>query len=134
VSFIQSNIALVMAALVSGALLLWSIFRPSGKEVDTLVAVQLINYKEGLVLDVREASEYEAGHVPNSKHIPADKLEQRISELEKLKSKPIVLIHRSGVHFGKAGSTLRAHGFALVHDLRGGIDAWRQANLPIVKK
>ena len=52
-SFIQSNIALIMAALVSGALLIWSVFRPSGKEVDTLVAVQLINYKEALVLDVR---------------------------------------------------------------------------------
>lgn len=135
VSFIQSNIALVMAALVSGVLLLWSIFRGSGKEVDTLVAVQLINYKEALVLDVREASEYEGGHVPNSKHIPADKLEQRLSELEKFKDKPIVLIHRSGVHStGKAGATLRSHGFTLVHDLTGGIDAWRQGNLPIVKK
>jgi rhodanese-related sulfurtransferase len=135
VSFIQSNIFLVMAALVSGVLLLWSIFRGSGKEVDTLVAVQLINYKEALVLDVREASEYEGGHVPNSKHIPADKLEQRLSELEKFKDKPIVLIHRSGVRStGKAGVTLRSHGFTLVHDLTGGIDAWRQGNLPIVKK
>jgi rhodanese-related sulfurtransferase len=124
-----------VAALVSGALLLWSIFRPSGKEIDTLVAVQLINYKDALVLDVREGSEYEAGHVPNSKHIPADKLEQRISELEKFKDKPIVLIHRSGVRTtGKAGVLLRAHGFKLVHDLKGGVDAWRQGNLPLVKK
>jgi rhodanese-related sulfurtransferase len=134
-SFVQSNIALIMAALVSGVLLIWTIFRPSGKGVDTLVAVQLINYKEALVLDVREASEYEAGHVPNSKHIPGDKLEQRLSELEKFKSKPIVLIHRSGVHTtGKAGAILLSNGFTLVHDLTGGIDAWRQANLPIVKK
>ena len=68
-------------------------------------------------------------------HIPGDKLEERLQELEKFKDKPIVVIHRSGVNTtGKAGSVLRSHGFAHVHDLGGGIDVWKQANLPIVKK
>lgn len=136
VSFVQNNIALVAAAVVSGALLLWPLVsRRSASEVDTLVAVQLINYKDALVLDVREASEYESGHIPNSKHIPADKLEQRVQELEKFKSKPILLIHRSGVtSAGKTSKLLRDCGFAHVHNLMGGIDTWRHANLPIVKK
>ncbi len=134
-TFVQNNIALIVAAVASGGLLLWQLLRKPRHEIDTMVAVQLINYKEALVLDVREGSEYNAGHIPNSKHIPADKLEERLHELEKFKDKPIVIIHRSGVHStGKAGSTLRSHGFAHVHDLGGGIDVWRQANLPIVKK
>ena len=74
-SFLQNNITLIVAALASGILLLWPLVSRRGKEVDTMAAVQLINYKEALVLDVREGSEYESGHVPNSKHIPADKLE-----------------------------------------------------------
>lgn len=125
-----------MAALVSGGMLLWPLLRrSSGKEVDTLVAVQLINYKDAVVLDVREGSEYNAGHLPNSRHIPADKLEQRLQELEKFKDKPILLIHRTGVNTsGKAGALLRSNGFAHVHNLAGGIETWRQANLPIVKK
>ncbi|MBA4142049.1 MAG: rhodanese-like domain-containing protein [Nitrosospira sp.] len=136
VSFLQNNIALVAAAVVSGGLLLWPLVsRRSSSEVDTLVAVQLINYKDALVLDVREASEYEAGHLPNSRHIPADKLEQRMQELEKFKKRPILLIHRSGVtSSGKTSKLLRDHGFPHVHNLAGGIDTWRQANLPIVKK
>jgi rhodanese-related sulfurtransferase len=136
VSFLQNNIFLIIAAAASGGMLLWPLITGSSrKEIDTLVAVQLINYKDALVLDVREGSEYDAGHVPNSKHIPADKLEQRIQELEKFKSKPVILIHRSGVNTtGKAGSILRKQGFEHVHDLAGGIDAWRQANLPVVKK
>jgi rhodanese-related sulfurtransferase len=136
VTFLQNNIALIAAALMSGGMLLWPLlFRRSGAEVDTLVAVQLINYKDALVLDVREGSEYSSGHVPNSKHIPADKLEERLHELEKFKSKPIILIHRSGVNAsGKAGPLLRSHGFEHVHDLEGGFDAWQKANLPIVKK
>ncbi len=135
-SFLVNNITLIIAAAGSGILLLWPLIsRRGNKEVDTLVAVQLINYKDALVLDVREGSEYEAGHIPNSKHIPADKLEQRVQELEKFKGNPVVLIHRSGTHStGKAGSFLRGQGFQHVHDLAGGIDAWKQASLPIVKK
>lgn len=135
-AFVQNNLPMILAAVISGGMLLWSILsRGSGKEVDTLVAVQLINYKDALVLDVREGSEYDAGHISNSKHIPADKLEDRIQELEKFKSKPIVLIHRSGANStGKASSILTKHGFAHVHNLAGGIDTWQKANLPIVKK
>lgn len=134
-SFFQNNITLIVAAVASGIMLLWPLVSRRGKDVDTMVAVQLINYKEALVLDVRESSEYESGHVPNSKHIPADKLEQRLQELDKFKNTPVILIHRSGVNTtGKAGSILRSQGFEHVHNLAGGIDAWQQANLPIVKK
>ena len=134
-TFLQNNIALVLAAVVSGGMLLWSALSRRGNEINTLIAVQLINYKDALVLDVREGSEYDAGHLADSKHIPGDKLEDRIQELEKYKSKPIILIHRSGMNTtGKAGSILSKHGFAHVHNLAGGIDTWRQANLPIVKK
>lgn len=134
-SFLQNNIALIVAAVASGILLLWPLVSRRGKEVDTMTAVQLINYKEALVLDVREGSEYESGHVSNSKHIPADKLEQRLQELDKFKDKPVILIHRRGANTtGKAGSILRSQGFQHVYNLAGGFDAWQQANLPIVKK
>ena len=134
-SFLQNNITLIVAALASGILLLWPLVSRRGKEVDTMAAVQLINYKEALVLDVREGSEYESGHVPNSRHIPADKLEQRLPELDKFKDKPVILIHRSGTNTtGKAGFLLRNQGFQHVHNLAGGFDAWQQANLPVIKK
>jgi rhodanese-related sulfurtransferase len=134
-SFFQNNIALIVAAVASGILLLWPLVSRRGKEVDTMAAVQLINYKDALVLDVREGSEYESGHVSNSKHIPADKLEQRLQELDKFKDKPVILIHRGGANAtGKAGSILRSQGFQHVYNLAGGFDAWQQANLPVVKK
>lgn len=134
-AFVQNNIVLVMIVVVSGSFLLWELLsRSSGKEVGTLIAVQLINYKNALVLDVREESEYDAGHIANSKHIPADKIKDRMQELEKFKDKPIVVIYKSGVRSGAASSILHAHGFPHVHNLAGGIDTWTQANLPIVKK
>ncbi|SFP78479.1 Rhodanese-related sulfurtransferase [Nitrosomonas cryotolerans] len=129
------NLLFVVAALMSGGMLLWStISGRSAKEIDTRTAIQLINYKDALVLDVRDDSEYADGHLPNSKHIPTEKIAERWHELEKFKDKPIVVIFRSGVRSGHASSVLFKNGFVQVHNLMGGIDAWRRANLPIVKR
>ena len=134
-AFVQNNILLVIILVLSGSLLLWELLsRRSGREISTLLAVQLINYKDALVLDVREESEYDEGHIPNSIHIPADKIKDRMEELEKYKDKPIVVIYRSGVRSGSASATLHTNGFSLIHNLTGGIDTWKNADLPIVKK
>jgi len=134
-AFVQSNILLVIVLVLSGSLLLWELLsRRSGREISTLLAVQLINYKDALVLDVREESEYDEGHIPNSIHIPADKIKDRIEELEKFKDRPIVVIYRSGVRSGSASATLHKNGFLLIHNLTGGIDTWKNGDLPIVKK
>ncbi|MBP6058148.1 MAG: rhodanese-like domain-containing protein [Nitrosomonas sp.] len=129
------NLLFVITAVVSGSLLLWSLVSQRGvKEIDTRVAVQLINYQEALVLDVRDDSEYAAGHLPNSKHIPSEKIEERWIELQKFKEKPIVVIYRGGIRSNHASLVLKKNGFAQVFNLMGGIDAWKRASLPVVKR
>tara|TARA_Y100001934_G_C12377873_1_gene790322 strand:+ start:198 stop:605 length:408 start_codon:yes stop_codon:yes gene_type:complete len=134
-SFVQNNILLVIIFVASGVLLIWELFsRSSGKEIGTLLAVQLINYKDAVVLDVREESEYKSGHIPNSLHLPADEIKDRMGELEKFKDRPIVVIYKSGVRSGAASTILHKNGFSLIHILAGGIDTWKNEDLPIVKK
>ena len=134
-TFVQNNFALILVALISGGMLLWPLLsRRAAGEVGTLAAVQLINHQDALVLDVREDVEYDAGHIANARHIPVGKLEGRLQELEKFKSKPIVVVCRSGMRSNRACSVLRKHGFANVHNLEGGINAWQQASLPVAKK
>lgn len=129
------NLLFAVAAAVSGLMLLWPLIsRKTVTEIDTMAAIKLINYQNAQVLDVRDDSEYAAGHLPNSKHIPAEKMSERWHELEKYKESPIVIIYKSGVRSGKPSSVLHKNGFTQVHDLKGGIDAWRRANLPIVKR
>jgi len=135
--FIVNNILIIAVAVVSGAMLVWPLIRGrmSGvAEVDTLEAVQLINQKDALLLDVREDSEYESGHIPNSKHIPAGRVGDRLKELEKYKGKPVVVLCRSGNRSTSACAILRKQGFADVRSLKGGIEAWQQASLPVKKK
>lgn len=134
--FITSNILPISIALFSGIMLLWSLFgnRFRGiKEVNSAAALQLINHKNAVVLDVRESSEYDAGHVLNSKLLPLGKLKERMGELEKFKNQPIVVVCRSGNRSGTACFILGKQGFNQVYNLAGGVQAWQKSNLPLEK-
>ena len=134
--FISDNLIPILIAVFSGAMLLWSLFgnRIRGiKEVDTVGALQLINHKNALVLDVREQNEYDAGHVLNSRLIPLGKLKQRIGELDKHKDQPIVVLCRSGNRSSHACAVLGKQGYSQVYNLAGGIQAWQKLKLPLEK-
>lgn len=126
-----------MIALVSGTMLIWPLvmrgFSP-GKSLGAFEATQLINRRDAFVLDVQEPSEYGAGHMPNAKHIPHGQLKDRLREIEKFKTRPILVTCRNGNRAGNACATLRKAGFAEVFELRGGLNAWEQAGLPVTKK
>ena len=134
--FVTNNILSISIALFSGAMLFWSIFgnRIRGiKEVDCPAALQLINHKNALVLDVREEGEYKLGNILNSKLSPLGKLKERIGELEKYKEQPIVVVCRTGNRSAAACAALGKHGFTQPYNLAGGVMAWQKANLPLEK-
>lgn len=136
IHFIQNNLLLIGLAVVSGAMLLWSFIgnKLTGvTQVDTLEATRLIN-QDALVLDVREDKEFVAGHIPKARHIPLGALATRIAELEKFKSKPIIVNCRSGQRSARACGILKKHGFEQAVNLAGGIMAWESAHLPVEKK
>lgn len=134
--FLTNNLMPISVALMSGAMLLWSFFgnRVRGiKEVDCVAALQLINHKNARVLDVREDSEFKGGHLLNAIHIPLGKLKDRIGELEKYKSQPLVVVCRSGNRSSSACVSLGKQGFELAYNLAGGVMAWEKAKLPLEK-
>jgi rhodanese-related sulfurtransferase len=134
--YLQNNIWTILIALTSGAMLFWSFFgnRIRGiKEVDHIAAMQLINHKNALILDVREQGEYDAGHILNSKLISLGKLAGRIGELEKYRERPIVVVCRSGQRSASACAFLGKQGFAQAYNLSGGVMAWQKASLPLEK-
>ena len=132
--FINQNIMLVGLVAVSGLSLLWPLLvRPSGNSVGPVEATQLINREDAHILDIREADEYAAGHLPKAKNIPTSKLADRIGELEKFKDKPIIVCCASGMRSNKACGELKKHGFEKLYNLSGGIDAWVGAGYPVKK-
>lgn len=134
--FISNNLFPIVIALLSGFMLLWSLFgsRIRGiKEVDCTGALQLINHKDALVLDVREDSEYKAGHLLKAKLIPLGKLKERLGELEKYRNQPIVVVCRSGNRSGSACAMLGKEGFTQAYNLVGGVMDWQKRKLPLDK-
>ena len=130
------NMALFGAVVISGGMLVWPLlmrFMRPGQEVGPAEAVQLINRRDAVVLDVRDADDYKSGHITNARHVPEAELEARAKELEKVKSKPIIVSCARGNRSAGVAGRLRKLGFNEVFSLRGGLTAWQQANMPLEK-
>jgi rhodanese-related sulfurtransferase len=130
------HLVLFGTALVTGGMLIWPLFNRVarlGNDVGPLEAVQLINRRDAVVIDVRDAAEYASGHITNARHIPEKDLTGRLKELEKFKSRPVIVTCRAGGRAPGAAAALRKEGFAEVVALRGGIAAWQQASMPLEK-
>ncbi len=135
--FVIENWYLVVAMVVSGAYLIWPEIQKllgASAEVGTLEAVQLINQKNAVILDVREATEYSGGRIANAKQIPLSQLASKLKELEKFKEKPIIVACRAGMRSAGAVKVLKQNAFNQVYQLKGGLTAWQQANLPLEKQ
>lgn len=132
--FVNQNILLIAIVVVSGAGFIWQLVsRAGGAEINPSQATLLINREDAQVVDVREADEYASGHLQDARNIPLGKLAERASEIEKYKDKPLILCCASGVRSAKACSELKKLGFSRLHNLAGGVDAWRQAGMPLKK-
>src|SRR4030088_1234275 len=127
--FVTDNIFLVGVAFVSGAMLVWPAVRRgvAGATISALQATLLVNQQYALVLDGREAAEYEKGHMLNARHIPLGALEARAAEIDKHKAKPVIVVCHNGNRSGKAATALLKRGFDHVSSLAAAIRALLQA-------
>ncbi len=132
--FFIDNWFLFLTAIVSGGLLLWPKLSGGAAvgRVSPAEAVQLINREKAVLIDVCEPAEYAAGHATGSKSVPLGSLDGS-ADLPKNKALPIVLVCASGARAGRAAAQLRKAGYEKAHVLAGGLQAWREANLPIEK-
>jgi rhodanese-related sulfurtransferase len=104
------------------------------KEVSPQEAARLINREDAAVLDVRDAQDFKQGHIVNAVSLPLVNLEGRMAELERLKSKPVIVSCQNGRFSARAAATLRKHGFQQVYKLAGGLLAWKDAKFPLSTK
>jgi rhodanese-related sulfurtransferase len=122
------TLALVLATLAYEV----SRARSGGESIGPMDAVRLMN-QGALLLDVRTQAEFDAGHIRDARHIPQEQLASSGETLKKYKEKVVVACCESGMRSGAAARVLRTQGFTKVVNLRGGLQAWRAENLPLVK-
>lgn len=135
--FILNHWLLFLAAVVLASLLVMSFARTrllGFKEVKPGEAVQLINHEDAVVLDTRGHDEFAGGHILSAINIPLADLEDRISDLEPMRERPLVVCCRTGQRSARAGSILKRHGFESIYKLAGGLMAWESAGFPLSKE
>lgn len=84
-----------------------------------------------VILDVRNQSEYNMGHLYDAVLMPVYELEDRIGELQEHINDPIIVYCKAGSRSQVACEILVSHGFTKVYNMLGGITAWMEAGYPI---
>jgi uncharacterized membrane protein YdjX (TVP38/TMEM64 family)/rhodanese-related sulfurtransferase len=85
------------------------------------------------LIDVRGPDEFTGplGHIREARSLVLDELHDRIAGLRDLERRPVILVCRTDKRSAKAAEALRAAGFTDVAVLRGGMEQWNRAGLPI---
>ncbi len=107
------------------------LFGPAVPSIEVnAVQVRLNEKPKPLVLDVREPSEYAAGHIAGSTLIPLSQLSSRMSELPQ--DREIICVCASGSRSSSAARRLMSNGYNVIN-LSGGMSRWMHAGLPVKK-
>ena len=102
------------------------------------------NAGDAVLIDVREPAEFDTGHLPGAINIPRGVLEFQVDAHPAVanatdpalahRERPLVLYCRTGGRAALAADSLQKLGFADVRSIAGGIEAWREAGLPVVTR
>jgi hydroxyacylglutathione hydrolase len=118
----------VVGAFSSAAADSYALDLPS---VSPAEAANAVASGEMAVLDVRNLSEYEEGHIPGAQHIMYGQVLRHLAELPQ--DRPLLVHCASGTRSLIALSLLHRAGYTQVTNLTGGFDAWREAGLPMAR-
>jgi rhodanese-related sulfurtransferase len=98
-------------------------------EINTAQAYQIYQQKSALFVDVREQSEWDSFHIPNTTLIPLGELPNRLNEIPK--DRQIVVVCRSGNRSASGRDILKQAGYTNVTSMAGGVTDWKAKGYPI---
>lgn len=132
--FVVNHWMLFVTLGVILGLLAHNVFMGGKGSVDPHAATDLINHQDAVIIDVRPTADFSKGHIINAVNLPINGFQNQIGTLQKYKGRPVIVSCRSGSQSSAACQQLRKAGFEQVYNLRGGILAWQNANLPVSRK
>lgn len=119
----------LLAVLVSGEL---SRMLSGIKSIGPAEATRMINRENAVLVDMRPEKDFSAGHIANALHAPSSDNHGE-GKLSVHKQGPVIVYCRSDQQASHYCGRLKKQGYEYVYTLKGGIQAWQQANLPINK-
>lgn len=135
VQFIQNHWQLGVAFVVISILIFINEFlnlRSQGKSISSEEVVNLINNGNVTVFDLRDPTAFKNGHIIGA--IRATEADFSTPRFNKYKTQDLILVCDRGIQSANLAKTLRTQQYSKPMVLKGGLDAWKQTNLPLVKK
>jgi len=102
------------------------------KTIGPVDATRMLNHENAIMIDMRDDKDFKTGHIVNAVHLPKCD-ESTMERLEKFRKRPLIVYCRSGQRSAGVCIRLRKQGFEPVYNLKGGVLAWQNANLPLSK-
>lgn len=134
-TFLQQHIFLTSGIIIVIFLLfiveVWRMRKKIGGLTPT-AAIQLINHQHAVVIDIRDPEIFKKGHIVNALNIQANDLMSG-KKLDKWKNKPLIIVCPAGISANKPAQYLNEKGLE-AYVLQGGMKAWYDSNLPIIKE
>ena len=93
----------------------------------------LLNRENALLVDLSPSGDFEKGHIAGARNIAAGQFDPEHKQLAKVRDLPVVVTCKNDQASMAAAARLRKAGFSRVHWLEGGVAAWQQADLPLVR-
>jgi rhodanese-related sulfurtransferase len=132
--FIANHLFLFSLLVALLVLLAWNLFGYSITGVNMVIpmeATSLINHENAVVIDVRSETDFKTGYILNALNFPATDMEKRQDDLKKYSKRTVILYCNNGSESARLCRMLKQQGFDKLNCLKGGVYAWRNANLPL---
>lgn len=120
-------VVLLLLVLVNELLSL----KNKAKSISPQGAVDLMNNEQAVIIDIRDKEAFKKGHIIDALNINTNDLDAQ--KLQSYKEKPIIIVCARGQQASPTATKIRALGFNTLA-LNGGMMAWYDAQLPVVKK
>jgi rhodanese-related sulfurtransferase len=136
IEFATNNPLLIAAFVLVLVLLLWTEFAQRGKGFKVLTttqAVAFMNREGAVVVDISPTADFAKGHIVGARNLPPSRLSEPDKEVNKLLTRPMLLVCKTGQASGKAASALAKQGAAEVATLKGGVLQWAADQYPITR-
>ena len=131
--YISNNLLISAGLMISFLLLIFNELKIKKQHiapVDPFKAVQMMNIGAN-VFDLRSADVFKKGHIVNSKNMTK---EQVSSKKNSMNNKTTIIVCDTGESSSKLVNEIRSSGIENVYGIRGGINSWSEANMPLVSK
>ncbi len=131
--YIGNNLLISAGLIISLLLLIFNELKIKKQHiatVDPFKAVQLINIGAN-VLDLRSADVFKKGHIVNSKNMTKEQVSLKKNSMG---NKTTIIVCETGESSSKLVNNIRSSGVESVYGIRGGINSWSEANMPLVSK